>query len=442
MRRPEITIIFFVILFFCTPLSWPDQERSNEAENTSANLRCAEEIINEFMRDSLKFRLEYDFAGGFFDEAHRNDLLNLCRRTSAGLGNLYELHKNRQAEIEAYEGDGWDELYGATGLWRKTAQEAEKGIWYKSQADFFLAVCSEQGEREKILGDIIKRCQAGEGLFATAGGQLLKAQANVAMGGSAYLQRAGRIVDSILAREDLSEDVYFRASISQLKLDKSINRLRVFEIVENLRQSKSKEDFELNMRLAFLGLRVGWSELLEEVVERWPSAEDFIGSLLLEQMVREQGEDAPGDRSVFEVELAVRGALEKDPDKYKQLLTGFCSIEKYRTALVLYGMARAFEKSEPEKAIGYYIQSAQIKQKEKDCSPRIDASEIIRQGAEITCDLYYKDTKYIGLCEETLREYFEIAGEKRDERLQYFYAGVLEARGRKNEASKLLSEIA
>lgn len=442
MGRSEITIIFFIIFFFCTSLLRADQERPNEAENVSVNLRSAEEIVNEFLQDSLKFRLEYDFAGGFFDEAHRKGLSNLCRRTSAGLGNLHELHKNKQAEIEAYEGDDWDKLYGATGLWRKTAQEAEKSIWYKSQADFFLAVCSEQDQREKILGDIIKRCQTGEGMFRTMGGKLLKAEAIAAMGGIAHRQRAKRIVDSILAREDLSEDVYFRGSIVQLKLDKSINRLRVFEIVENLRHSKSKDDFELNARLAFLGLRVGWPDPLEEAVERWPSTEGFIGGLLLEQMVREPGEDVPGDRGVFEVELAAKGALEKGADKYKRLLTGFCSIEKYRTAVVLYGMAKAFEKSEPAKAVRYYLQSTRARQKEKNSRLEIDTARIMRQGAETACDLYYKYPKYIGVCEKALREYFEIAGEKSDERLRYFYAGILQARGRKNEAGKLLSEIA
>jgi hypothetical protein len=437
-----ITIMFFAMLFFCTPWLQANEEGVSTWGRLFAESRTAEEIINEFMQDSLKFRLEYDFAGGFSDEKTRETLLDISRKAGKELGRLYEISKERQAEIEAYEGDDWDKLYGVTGMWHRTAQEAERSIWYKSHVDYFLAIASGRDEREKILVEIIKRCQAREGLFGTAAGEHLKAKASAAMGGSAHLQRARKIIDSILAREGLSEDVYFQGSIFQLKLDKSISRVRVFELVEALRQSKKKDDFELNVRLAFLGLRVGWPELLAEVVKRWPSAEGFVGSILLKQMAVEPSEGLPGDKSVLEVELAVKAALLQEVSKYRQMFLSLCEKAEYRTALILYGAAAACAESEPVKAVAYYIQSAEARQNEKDCKLELDAVEIMHEGTELACKLYYKDAKYIDICEEALKEYFEAAGKRRDEGLQYFYAGVLEGRGRRDEASKLLGDIA
>ena len=358
-------IIIFAMLILFTPGLEANEGGESAGGEAAAESRTAEEIINEFMQDSVEFRLEYDFVGGFFDGGDREKLLKLCRKTRRELGARFKQYRQRQVDIEGYEGDDWDELYGATGLWRKTAKEAQRCIWYKSQVEYFLAVAYKQDEREKILVDIILRCQAGEGYFGTSAGELLQAEASCAMGSRVYLQRARKIVETLLERQDLSEDVYFKGKIVQLKLDESISGMRVLEVVEDLRQSKSKDDFELNMRLAFLGMRAGWSQLLEEVVGRWPSAEGFVGRLLLKKMVAEEGEEEARKKKVFEVEVAVKAALQQEVSKHKQMILELCEKEKYRTALVLYGAASACAESEPTKAVEFYMQSAREREKEK-----------------------------------------------------------------------------
>jgi hypothetical protein len=436
-----VIIIFAMLILFAPGLEANEGGESTGGE-VAAESRTAKEIINEFMQVSVELRLEYDFIGGFFDEGDREKLLKLCRKTRRELGARFKRYRQRRDEIEAYEGDDWDELYGATGLWRKTAKEAQRCIWYKNQVEYFLAVASKQDEREKILVDIILRCQAGEGFFSTAAGELLQAEASCAMGSKVYLQRAQKIIETLLAKEDLTEDVYFKGKIVQLKLDESISGMRVLEVVEDLRQSQSKDDFELNMRLAFLGMRAGWSQLLEEVVGRWPSAEGFVGRLLLKKMVAEEGEEEAGEKKVFEVEIAVKAALQQEVSEHKQMILELCEKEKYRTALVLYGAASACAESEPTKAVEFYMQSARARKKEKNSRLEIEAAKIMQEGAELACKLYYKDAKHICLCEETLKEYFKAAGESSDEGLRYFYVGVLEGRRKREEVKKLLGEIA
>ncbi len=60
-----------------------------------------------------------------------------------------------------------------------------------------------------------------------------------------------------------------------------------------------------------------------------------------------------GKKSLYEIELAAASALGQGAKKYSQLLEILCSIQKFRTPLMLYACARALAESAPSVRCGY-----------------------------------------------------------------------------------------
>jgi hypothetical protein len=431
MRLFSHRIAFGIVLF----VFW-GVIASGSVRERSAQIVLVEETINQFMQESLELRLKYEYRGSFFEAKEREMMLSLSLKGSERLGRLYEVLKKKQAGIEAYEGDDWDELYGVTGEWRDTVRAGEMSVFFKSEIDFFTAIALEGVERGKLLGEIVRRCQSGEGLFGSLDGKVLYAKTIAEQD----VSKAKVVIDSVIAGSDLSERAYFEAQILRLKLDEEVRLSEIKKIVEELGSSKFREDFELNVKPAFLALNAGSSELLLEVIRRWPETETFLGRLFLEEITEGREKDKRGD--VFKVNLAVKAALAEGVDKYKDIILRLCEEQEYRNSLVLYCAGEACVDSEPIKAIEYYLQSVKGRNEGIEVEFRVDRASAARKAAELACRLYRENTQYTDVCEATLKEYLQITGERADGALEYFYVGILEKCGKEEEAVKLLNEIA
>ena len=431
------------ILVLCILLPVVCAQALGSEDDISAQAEAAQQRLERFMRESIGPRLAYEYKDYFFDEKDAVELAGLARGASSELQEIYDAQEGLRKRIEDYEGDDWDLLYGATGLWRKVCADGTRTLLFKGQVDYFAALASRQQDRVRILGDIIYRCKITRDKWEPAG-DLLMARALKLAGQN---EAASKTLDPIYSSKGLSDAVYFRAEILKSQLS-GINSIEMLEgLFRRVGKSRCGDDFELHLRLAFLALRLGEADLLKEVIAKWPEGEDFAGRVILSEMEyqRSRGqltEEALLQKSPFEVTLAVKAAQRRRLEQYQELIEAICGKEKFQTPAVLYVTAQAYAESAPAAAVEYYRRSALAQQEQKSDELEIEAVEIAKQGAQLAHRVYYEEPGHCHIVRQMINYYCRIAGEKVDETIQYLYTRLLNDEGRSGEAIELLLKIA
>jgi hypothetical protein len=421
-------------------------------DNILAQAEAARERLERFMRASIEPRLAYEYKDYFFDEKDAAQLASLASRASSDLQKICSVQERMRKRIEDYEGDDWDLLYGATGLWRKVCTDAQETRLMKAQVDYYIGLTAKSEERQQILRDIISVCILSEPAFGRAAVGLLKGRALVLMVRSDrfFEEQARSELELILSGDDLSEETYFEAVLARLKLEQNPDGRQIDTLARQVHRSKCADDFELNLKLAFFALRFGKAGFLKEVIAEWPGAEDFAGRIILSEMVeRLDGRTVEGpdgdkmaDISIFEVELAAKAARQKGIEKYREPLVKLCRVERFQTPLLLYVTAQACTQSAPAAALEYYLRATPARQKSESGELEIDAVGIAKQGAQLAHRVYYEEPAHRRIAGQMIDYYCEIAGDGVDERIEYLYTRLLSGEGRGGEAIELLREIA
>jgi len=431
------------ILVLCISLPVVCAQALPSEDDISAKAKAAQQSLERFMRESIGPRLAYEYKDYFFDEKDAAELSGLASGASSELQEIYDAQNRIRERIEDYEGDDWDLLYGATGLWRKVCGDGTKTFLFKGQVDYFAALASRQQDRERILGDIIGRCKTNRDKWDPAG-DLLMARALKLAGQN---EAASKTLDPIYSSKGLSDAVYFRTEILKRRL-LGINSNEMLEgLFRRAGKSRCGDDFELHLRLAFLALRLGEAELLKEVIAKWPEGEDFAGRVILSEMEYQRAggqltEEALLQKSPFEVTLAVKAAQRRRLEQYQELIEAICGKEKFQTPAVLYVTAQAYAESAPAVAVEYYRRSALAQQEQRSEGLEIEAVEIAKQGAQLAHRVYYEEPAHSHIVRQMINYYCRIAGEKVDETIQYLYTRLLNDEGRSGEAIELLLKIA
>lgn len=441
-------IFIFIVSFFCIETAF-GTETNSTATGKSLHADSPGDIFNPFMHQSRRIRLGLVYAGVFFSEEDRIRLYQLAQKASSGLERLYDRQQHQRKRIEEYQGDDWDELYGVTGVWRKIRSDELRTLWFKCRVDLFLATSSEQKERVRISRDILAGCDLLEGKFEQSKLDPLKAGVFALLGKDNlnYKTEAGKIIRSIFDNEQIGQG-YFEAAVLELSLAEKINKEHFDKILLQVRQSKWKDDFELNLKLGLLGLKVKDPKPLRQAVKRWQHwAEVPAGQILLMEMEYQRErweltEEVLREKSDFEIALAVKALLEAPTAKHKELLEKIHRIEKFQFPMVLYAMGQVNSETNPELAIKYFIRAADKQQKQKDDPLGMTPGRIALEAAKLGFSLSQKDTKYFGLAEEAVGYYLSIAGEKKDEAIEYSYTKLLTDSAKRNKAKELLEKIA
>ena len=407
-----------------------------------AQAEAAQKSMERFMRESIGPRLAYEYKDYFFDEKDAARLAGLAREASLELGKIYNTQEVLRKKIEDYEGDDWDLLYGATGLWRKVCADGTKTLLFKGQVDYFTGLALKQQDRVRILGDIIRRCKTNRDKWGPAGNLLMAKALELADRNGA----ANKALDPIYGSGDLSCAVYFRAEILKSRLSRINSTELLKRLFQQVGKSPCADDFELHLRLAFLALRLGETELLEEVIEKWPESEDLVGSLILSEMQYQQAggrltEEALLGKSVFGVTLAVKAARRRRVEQYKELLEAICGKKEFQTGLILYVTAQSCRETSPALAVEYYLGAVKAQQRQRNDKLEIGAVQIAKQGAQLGHRVYYEEPAGRGIAGQMIDYYCKIAGERVDETIQYLYSRLLKDEGRSSEARKLLRKI-
>ncbi|GAG20133.1 unnamed protein product, partial [marine sediment metagenome] len=168
-----------------------------------------------FMQEGFELRMRYEYSGRFLQQDDKENLHKLAKRASDGLQAIANAQKELKNKIEDYEGDDWDDRYGSTGLWRKLSGDLYVTTLTKGEIDFYLALSSQQPQRNKISQDILAQIDSLNQIHKTAYSQFLKAKilALLAQTDPAYKPLAEKEFDWLSERSDMSHSTVFRIAI-------------------------------------------------------------------------------------------------------------------------------------------------------------------------------------------------------------------------------------
>ncbi len=442
MKRSQHKVIISVILLFCILLSSPWAQSQVTGEDVEALADTTGQIVKEFTRATALQRWIYEYAGSFSSEEEKTKLRTLAQKAGIDLQKVYDAQQQYKKLIEDYDGPDWDRLFGRTGLWRRVRADAKRSLWGKCRVDYFLALTSQKKTRLSILKNILT---ASESLSPEA--DIIKAQTIILMvkDDKSLQSQAQKILGSILKAPDIIDEVYFNVSVSRFKLIQNISSKQLDDLSAKIADSTCADDFELNLQLAFLGCTNGYSKLLERVIKKRPDMQNFVGNVILSNLnsIFEQGKltkELLQNKSVYEINLAVKVALAAGPKKFKELLYKLYDFQNYRSSPLYYALAQAHIEDEPAKAVEYYIAAAKAK-KTSGGRLEIEKIELAEKAALLAYKLYYESSSYSQTALSAFNYYTKTAGEKIDHKISYLYAGLFYEYGDKETALELLRKI-
>jgi hypothetical protein len=416
------------------------------AEDINSLAENAKLTTDTFMQQSFRLRMQYEFSGRFLTDDDKENLYKLAQSAVDKLRAVVEKQETLKHQIEDYKGDDWDARYGSTGLWRKLSADIYTTKFSKFEIDYYLALASEQPQRDKILhlilGEIDSLGQSGRrfGPNLTRGRVL----AQLAQTEPSYKDAAVGEFEAF----DIYSDIYLptAAAIEKMKLLGRADTNQLNILVKTLRSNWNGSYLELILSLMVLQRQYD-SEGFEKTVSLWPQTKDFIGSLILADLAnrisqRQTIEENLEQISVFEAELAVQAAWKDETKKYQKLLSCFANTEKFQTPLILYAAAAKLTESSPTKAVNLLIKVSRLQQQQKSDKLNIESYKIAEQAAQLAYSLFAKDPCNCSVAIDAFDNYFTIAAGRIDEELEYLYSSILRNCGRVEESKRLLQEIA
>jgi len=420
-------------------------------DDISAQEKGSLRRFERFNRESIEPRLAWEYRDCFFDPKDAEKLSELAKQAGLDLEKIYLAQEVMRKRIEDYEGDDWERLYGQTGLWRKVCVDAQRTRLMKAQVDYYAALTAEPEKKRQILQDVIDVCKLSEPAFRLTAG-LLKARALglMARGERVFKEKAIAELESILSAKDLTDEARFAAELEKIKTAQNPEAGQTEDLAGRFRRSKCADDFELNLKLAFLALRFSETGLLGHLIAGWPEAEGFVGSVILSRIAQRLAGRTAGapdgenlsDITVFEVELAAGAAGEKQAEKHEEILSQLCKIERFQTPLLFYVTAETLSESAPVEAVEYYRLSALAQHKQKSKNLELEAVEIAEKGVQLAHRVYYERPAERQIALNMAGFYCALAGDGVDETIQYIYSCWLSDEGQSSKANELLEQIA
>jgi len=414
---------------------------ANDINNLAETARLTGDT---FMQESFALRMRYEFSRQFLDPNDRDNLHRLAKTASERLQTTAEKQKTFKQQIEDYQGRDWDTKYGQSGLWRKLSADIYTTGLSKCEVDFYLALTSEQPQRNEILHGILAEIDSLNQRSNTAYSQFLKARtlALLAQTDPVHKPSAKKEFDELMERSDMRQSTAFRITIERIKLLGITEADRLKLLAEDLAQSSCRNDPELVLPLMSLQRRYDPAGF-EKSVQIFPEMEDFLGLLILSDISNRITRQKDLEQiSVFEAELAAQAAWRAESQSYDKLLDYFLSEAKFQTPLILYVSAVKFAESSPAKAVELLIEASKLQRIKKSDRLNVEPEKIAEQAAQLSYNLFAADLLHCRLAVGAFENYLTIAAQESSEELEYLYCAVLDSCGKTEEAEELLKKIA
>ncbi len=439
-----VATLCMVVLFLSADTSLADAPPTEEVINSL--VENAKLTADTFMQQSFKLRMQYEYSGKFLTSDDKENLYKLAKSTSDKLQTIIKKQETLKQQIEDYRSDDWDQRYGSTGLWRKLSADIYTTKLSKCKIDYYLALTSKHPQQDQILHLILSEIDALAKSNKQFSPNLIRGKtlALLAQTEPSYKDAAVREFEAFVVYSDIYRPT--TAAIEKIKLLSRADTNQLNILVKKLQSNWQDRYLELILSLMFLQRQYD-PEGFEKTVSLWPQTEDFIGSLILADLVnrisqRQTTEENLEQISVFEAELAVQTAWKDETKNYKKLLSCLSNTEKLQTPLILYVTATTLAESSPTKAVNLLVKASKLQQQQKNDRLNIEPYKIAEQAARLAYNLFITDSLNCPLALQVFENYYTIAGEKIDEELEYLYTIILNNCGQNTKTKEVLEKIA
>ncbi len=398
----------------------------------------------DFMQESFKIRMQYEFSGKFLTPEDKDALQKLAEETTVQLNQIIEQQKTLKKQIEDYQGKNWEKRFGETGIWRDIYYGIYQTNLRKYEVNFYTALGYDRERQSRTLQRILQQINELNETYKTKVPTLLKARTLVRLAktNKIYKEAALKELKRFMIFSDYTP---IAADIEKLKLQDSpeleeVNRLKEFIIQNHL-----QDHYELVIPLVSIQRRFD-ANGFKDTLCQFGDIKDIVSTFVLNELScgLKQKETGAIQKSttVFEAELAAEAAWGNEPKEHKQLLEFFTGTDKFQTPLTTYVAATALSSCSPQKAVKLLMKSAKLQQETKSRTLEIGPSEIARQAAKLAYSSFEEKPENCQITLNAFECYLRIAEPNIDGQLQFLYAGVLRSCGKNKESKSLLEEIA
>jgi len=439
-------ICFLSLAFWLLAFGVYADDTLPSAEDIKELAEAGESVASSFETASRELRFQYEYSGRFLNSADREKLHALATQGSEELRKVLESQQQIKSQIEAYEGDDWEDRYGETGLWRKLFTDLYLTNVRRLVIEFHIARHGDDAIRKEKVHELLDRIEGLKQNYDTAYLHFLRARALGLMASRdpAYKSLASQQFDMLLDRSDMRQATAFRIAIERIKLLGPDEENKPAQLTNDLAKSDSLKDHELVIALACLQHRLNMPQAFEKTLSLAPGIEIFLGlRVLLDMDYRlEHNELDLETISLFEAELAAQAAWADTPKDWADLLLHLSKSSKFESPLLLYVTALACAEARPKEAVEILVQAAKLQQAEKSERLDLDAPKIAEQAAKLACNAYAADHIDEHAALAAIEASRQIADGWTDEETDYCYAAALMASGQRQKAVQLLGKIA
>lgn len=208
-----------LILLSCFCLSAFAADAVPAAEDIDRLAETAKTASRTFVSQSFRIRMACEYRGDLLNRQDKQRLYNLAETAGQQLTQIEESQRTLKKQIEDYHGSDWEERYGSTGRWRKLTADLLRTTLSKLEIDYYLALASDQPQRNQILNRIVTQIDslATNPIPAYALLIKVKAIALLAQTDPALEPAATNEFDRLTLRSDMSQATAFKVAIEKIK---------------------------------------------------------------------------------------------------------------------------------------------------------------------------------------------------------------------------------
>ncbi len=407
-----------------------------EANDINCIIEQSQTIYRNFMKQSFMIRMQLEYKEKFFNSQDKENLRLLAQKASTELNQLIDKQEKLKQAIEDYSGDDWEQKFGENRLFRRLANNISLSRENMLKTDFVTAIACDEYNKNRIFKNILNVIESdpNPGEYV----ELLRAKiyANLSKVDIAYFDTAKKELSKLFIRSNILQETDVETLIEDYKLtyDKPEQRDGIlnYELPSPL-----ANDPEFVLPVVFLQRKLD-----ENAFEKWiaknPEIKPILGALVLADLDSKADFE---DITTFEVKLAVLSAWNEGAVKYNKLLESLCSVDKFKTPLVLYVTAISYAETKPEESVKLLIDASKMQKNNFDKMLNIEPATAASQGCLLAYKTFAKEKADKELTVLTFENYFQLAEGDTDQKIKYLYCGVLNSLGEQGQSRELLEEI-
>lgn len=408
--------------------------------------------FDTFITETFSRRHHIEYSGGVIDPNDAQEITNSAKRAGSAMDVILKSQIRLRLQIENYEGNDWDKLYGKTSLWRTSVAAARQTRWRLCIVDYYHAIASTGQKKRKLLEKVI--AQTGiKSEFPPNEKELLNIRATRANDAETNTNDAIRRLDALIASSGIDNSIFYRAVILRMKLSGRISSENLNSLAGSLKNSKLKKNFELLFTLAMEELKAGGDNIIVSISAEHPAAAEIAGRIILKDIAAGLSNQQSIDMTLKKINpaqarLAAFTAVNEKNSQLGDLFSQMCRIEKFQSPAVYLAAAESSRKTRPVKAVEYYLQAVNKTKAGENRWGKISPAQIAARRARFAYGLYYDDSKFLTTAADAIELYLRLAdvsslentAEYRE--LAYMYASMNLKAGNDKKALELLKSIA